>query len=103
VDPCAVKFKFAKGDLVRPKLLVISSATVGKNRSAQSLANTLFVVDKLIAYTDQKHSVGRSYRCVSVDTGEVQFFDEKDIALSREVERSLQQNNLVTFSDKEDI
>jgi hypothetical protein len=104
VDPRAVKFKFAKGDLVRPKLLVISSATVGEKRSAQSLADTLFVVDKLIAYTDQKHSVGRSYRCVSVDTGEVQVFDEKDIALSKEIERSsLQQNDLVTFSDKEDL
>jgi hypothetical protein len=39
-----------------------------------------------------------------VDTGEVQVFDEKDIALSREIERSsLQQNDLVTFSNKEDL
>jgi hypothetical protein len=100
VDPRSVKFKFSKGDLVRPKLLVISSATVGEKRSAQSLADTSFVVDKLIAYPDQKHSVGRAYRCVNVDTGEVQVFDEKDIALTREVERSLRD---LTFSAAEDV
>jgi hypothetical protein len=100
LDPRSVKFKFSKGDLVRPKLLAISSATVGEKRSARSLADTIFVVDKLIAYPDQKHSVGRSYRCISVDTGEVQVFDEKDIALTRKVE-GLQRD--LTFSDKEDV
>jgi hypothetical protein len=100
VDPRSVQFKFSKGDLVRPKLLAISSATVGEKRSARSLADTTFVVDKQIAYPDQKHSVGRSYRCVNVDTGEVQVFDQKDIALTREVERSRSE---VTFADEEDV
>ena len=82
VDPRMVNFKFSVGDLVRPKLLAISSAVVGEKRSAQSLANTVFEVDQQIAYVDQKHSVGRAYRCTNVETGETQVFDQKDIALT---------------------
>jgi hypothetical protein len=88
LDPRSIQFKFSLGDLVRPKLLAISSAVVGEKRSAQSLADTTFVVDEQIAYPDQKHRVGKAYHCINVQTGEKQTFDEKDIALTREIERA---------------
>jgi hypothetical protein len=82
LDPRLVSFKFSVGDLVRPKLLVTSSAVIGEKRSAKSLEDIVFVVDKQIPYVNQAHRVGRAYRCINVESGEEEIFDEWDIALT---------------------
>jgi hypothetical protein len=82
LDPRWVSFKFSVGDLVRPKLLVTSSAVVGEKRSAKSLEDAVFVVDEQIPYVNQAHRVGKAYRCINVETGEKEIFDEWDIALT---------------------
>jgi hypothetical protein len=83
VDPRLLRFKFRPGDLVRPKLLVTSSAVIGVKRSAVSLEKEIFEVREPLAFANQAGSVGKAYRCTGLRTGELQVFDEWDLALTR--------------------
>jgi len=84
IDSRLVKFKFELGALVRPKLVVTSSAVLGTKRSTVTLEQALFRVTKQHAYLTAANTVGRSYFCERVDKagGDSHFFDEQDLALS---------------------
>jgi hypothetical protein len=77
-----VKFKFAVGTVVRPKLLVTSSAAVGEKRSEVSLEADPFVIEEQIPFVSARLDVQRSYRCRNLLTGAEEIFEENDLAES---------------------
>jgi hypothetical protein len=84
ISPQMVSFKYPLGSIVRPKLIVTSSAVVGEKRSEVSLVNDPFVVTEHLAYVNARFEVGRAYRCVNRSTQQEDLFDEQDIAASIE-------------------
>ena len=83
LDPGLVDFAFNVGDLVRVKKVVTSSAVVGKEskRSEVNLGSEIFVIKKLEAYVTRAMTVGRAYKCIDIDSGKMEIFDEWDLAL----------------------
>ena len=77
-----VNFKYPINTIVRPKLIVTSSAVIGEKRSEVSLESDSFIVTKHIAYVNARFEIGRAYRCVNKRTQEVEIFDEDDLAES---------------------
>lgn len=83
-----VKFKFRKGDEVRPKLIAISSAVLGTKRSEVALSDAVFVVEEPVAYVTSGLGVNQAYKCLLRDDPEVvEVFDESDLALSAPAQR----------------
>jgi hypothetical protein len=82
INPSLVRFKYAVGSVVRPKLLVTSSAVVGEKRSEVSLEADAFVVTQQQAYVNARFEAGRAYRCVNLRTRQEEIFDESDLAES---------------------
>lgn len=82
VAPHTVSFKYPVNSLVRPKLIVTSSAVIGEKRSAISLEQDSFIVTEHIAYVNANFEIGRAYRCVNKRTREEEIFDEQDLAES---------------------
>lgn len=82
VSPRHVKFKFPVGTIVRPKLLITSSAVVGEKRSEISLEKDPFVITEQIPYVNARLEAARSYRCRNLRTQEEDVFDEHDLAQS---------------------
>jgi hypothetical protein len=82
VFPRPVKFKFPVGSIVRPKLIITSSAVVGEKRSEVSVERDYFVVTEHIPYVNARLDVGRAYRCLNPRTQEEEVFDEHDLAAS---------------------
>jgi len=82
ISPQLVSFKYPVGSVVRPKLIVTSSAVVGEKRSETSLVRDPFVVTEQLAYVNARFEVGRAYRCVNRSTREEEIFDEHDLAES---------------------
>ena len=81
VNPSLVKFKFAKGTLVRPKLIAVSSAVLGNKRSENALSDAVFVIEEQVAYVTSGLHVNQAYRCRQRDKPEsVEVFDEDDLA-----------------------
>lgn len=81
VNPDLVKFKFAKGTLVRPKLIAVSSAVLGIKRSEHALSDAVFVVEEPVAYVTSGLHVNQAYRCSLRDRPDtVEVFDESDLA-----------------------
>ena len=68
--------------MVRPKLIVTSSAVIGEKRSAISVEQDPFIITEHIAYVNARFEIGRAYRCVNVRTQEEEIFDEDDLAES---------------------
>ena len=81
-----VRFKYPEGSIVRPKLIVTSSAVVGEKRSEVSLEADAFVVTRQLAYVNARFEVGRAYRCTNRRTGQEEIFDQDDLAASAELE-----------------
>ena len=81
-----VRFKYPEGRIVRPKLIVTSSAVVGEKRSEVSLEADAFVVTRQLAYVNARFEVGRAYRCTNRRTGQEEIFDQDDLAASAELE-----------------
>ena len=75
-----VTFKFAIGDFIRPKLIVISSEVIGIKRSEVSLSDEIFIVKKQILYVSRTHTVERAYLVKSVATGKLETFSEDEIS-----------------------
>ena len=82
ISPRLVNFKFPVGTVVRPTLLVTSSAVVGEKRSEVSLEQDSFVVTEQLAYVNARFEVGRAYRCVNRRNQQEEIFDERDLAES---------------------
>jgi len=81
IDPRLVNFKYPIGTLVRPKLIVTSSAVLGVKRSQVTLEKAVFVVEKHIAYVSADFHVMKAYRCSRIDASdEIEIFDQSDIA-----------------------
>jgi len=81
-----VRFKYPEGSIVRPKLIVTSSAVVGEKRSEVSLEADPFLVTRQLAYVNARFEVGRAYRCTNRRTGQEEIFDQDDLAASAELE-----------------
>lgn len=88
ISPQLVSFKYPVGSVVRPKLIVTSSAVVGEKRSEVSLVRDAFVVTEHLAYVNARFEVGRAYRCANRSTREEEIFDEHDLAESSETATS---------------
>ena len=82
IAPQLVSFKYPVGAVVRPKLLVTSSAVIGIKRSEVNLEQEAFVVVEQIAYVARNFKIGRAYRCRNLATREEELFDEWDLAES---------------------
>jgi hypothetical protein len=82
IVPQTVNFKYLVNTIVRPKLIVTSSAAIGEKRSEISLESDPFIVTEHIAYVNARFEIGRAYRCVNLRTQEVEIFDEDDLAES---------------------
>lgn len=82
-DPGQVQFKFNVGDVVRPKLIAVSSAAIGTKRSETALADAKFQVVQRFAHVSSGLDLITSYKCVRIDgPQEEEVFEEDDIALS---------------------
>jgi hypothetical protein len=79
IDPRHVKFKYTVGANVRAKLIATSSAVLGTKHSMTNLEEEVFRIVERIPYVTKKLSVGVSYRCVGVTTGDTKVFDEDSI------------------------
>ena len=82
VAPQLVSFKYSVGTVVRPKLLVTSSAVIGIKRSEVNLEQQAFIITEQIAYVARNFKIGRAYRCSNLATREEEIFDEWDLAES---------------------
>jgi hypothetical protein len=82
IAPQTVNFKFPVNTVVRPKLIVTSSAVIGEKRSAISVEQDSFMVTEHIAYVNGRFEIGRAYRCLNFRTREEEIFDEDDLAES---------------------
>ncbi len=83
IAPQLVNFKYSVGAVVRPKLLVTSSAVIGIKCSEVNLEQDAFVITKQIAYVARNFKIGRAYRCSNLATREEEIFDEWDLAQSK--------------------
>ena len=82
-DPRQVQFKFNVSDVVRPKLIAVSSAAIGTKRSETALADAKFQVVQQFAHVSSGLDLIKSYRCVRIDgPHEEEVFEEDDIAPS---------------------
>jgi len=82
--PQLIQFKYPVGTVVRPKLLVTSSAVVGEKRSEINLETDSFVVTQHVPYVNARKEAARAYRCKNQRTDQEEIFDEKDLAESVE-------------------
>jgi hypothetical protein len=81
IAPNLVDFRYAVGMKVRPKLIITSSATVGEKRSEVNLKKDVYEIEKLVPFVTRDMTIGRAYKCLHVDTGETEVFEEDDLAL----------------------
>jgi hypothetical protein len=82
IAPTLVTFKFSVGDLVRPKLIITSSAVIGIKRSEITLEHQVYEIVKQLAYVTKAKTIGLAYRCRSLTDESIQVFDQQDVALS---------------------
>lgn len=82
IAPRLVQFMYPVGSIVRPKLIVTSSAVIGEKRSEVNLESDSFVVQEHIPYVNARLEIGRAYRCFNTRTREEEIFDEYDLAES---------------------
>jgi hypothetical protein len=80
IAPQLVNFKFPLGTFVRPKLIVTSSAVIGEKRSEINLEKDTFVVEEQLPFVNANLEIGNAYKCVNQRSGEVEIFDENDLA-----------------------
>lgn len=80
--PQLVRFKYPVGTIVRPKLIVTSSAVIGEKRSEITLEEDAFVVTQQVAYVNARSEASRAYRCLNQRTKKEEIFDENDLAES---------------------
>ena len=82
IAPQFATFKYSLGTEVRPKLLATSSQLLGVKHSETNLENSVYKIVENIPYVTSDLSVGQSYRCIDVRSGQQEIFDQKDIVPS---------------------
>jgi hypothetical protein len=80
IAPKLVPFRYSIGTLVRAKLIATSSDVLGNKRSEVNLTDDVFVIQQLVPYVTRKMTVGKAYKCTNIDTGQVEVFQEDEIA-----------------------
>ena len=79
IAPQFAKFRYAVGTEVRAKLISTSSQILGVKHSQTNLEEAVFCIVEAIPYVASDLSVGQSYRCVDVRSGQQEIFDQDDI------------------------
>lgn len=79
IDSRFVTFKFPVGTYVRAKLIVTSSAVIGEKRSETNLTEEVFRIEEAFPHVTKRMTIGKSYKCVDVRTGQEEIFDEDDL------------------------
>ena len=82
IAPQFATFKYSLGTEVRPKLLATSSQLLGIKHSETNLENSVYKIVENIPYVTSDLSVGQSYRCIDVRSGQQEIFDQDDIVPS---------------------
>jgi hypothetical protein len=82
IAPSLVSFDFQVGALVRAKLIATSSDVLGNKRSEMNLTDQVFVVEKRVPYITRKMTVGKAYKCRDIKSGDIEIFQEDEIALT---------------------
>ena len=79
IDPQFAKFRYAVGTEVRAKLIATSSKLLGVKHSETNLEDAVFRIVEAVPYVCSDLSVGKSYRCIEVRSGQQEIFDEDDV------------------------
>ena len=77
--PQFANFKYPVGTEVRAKLISTSSQILGLKHSETNLEEAVFRIVEAIPYVASDLSVGQSYRCIDVRSGQQEIFDQNDI------------------------
>jgi len=84
IAPQLVNFKYSIGTIVRPKLIVTSSAVIGEKRSEINLEQDPFRIEEQLPFVNANFEIGNAYKCINIKTGDIEIFDENDLAQSIE-------------------
>ena len=79
IAPQFANFRYPVGTEVRAKLISTSSQILGTKHSQTNLEEAVFRIVEAIPYVTSDLSVGQSYRCVDVRSGQQEIFDQYDI------------------------
>ncbi len=79
IDSRFVTFKYTVGTYVRAKLIVTSSAVIGEKRSETNVTEEVFRIEEAFPHVTKRMTIGKSYKCVDVRTGQEEIFDEDDL------------------------
>lgn len=82
IDPRFATFKYKVGSYVRAKLVVTSSAVIGEKRSETNLTEEVFRIEEAFPHVTKRMTIGKSYKCVDVRSGQAEIFDEEDLVLT---------------------
>ena len=82
ISPRLVDFQFAIGMYVRPKVITTSSAVLGLKHSEKTLTDDVFKILSLEPFVTRAHTIGKGYKCVNINTGDIEIWYEDDIALA---------------------
>lgn len=85
ISPKLVTFAYKIGDLVRAKLIATSSDVLGNKRSEINLTQEIYVIKELVPYVTRKMTLGKAYKCFDINNGNVEIFQEDELALSNTV------------------
>ena len=80
IAPELVSFLYPKNSLVRAKLISTSSDLLGNKRSEINLTNEVFIIKDKVPYVTRKMTIGKAYKCQNIQTGEIEIFQEDEIA-----------------------
>lgn len=80
IAPSLVSFKYKVGTMVRAKLIATSSDVLGNKRSEINLTQEVFVIKSVVPYVTRKMTIGKAYQCANIYSGEIEIFQEDEIA-----------------------
>ena len=89
VDPRLTKFQFNINDIVRPKIISISSEVIGTKRSEITVADDSFIIEKRSPYISRALTIEQMYQCKNLKTGEVDYFHASDIVLTQKTQYAI--------------
>ena len=75
------KFKYNLDTLIRVKKIATSSSVLEK-RSEITLDAPIFKILEQIAYLTAAGTIGIAYRCINIETGQEEIFDEAEITIT---------------------
>ena len=79
VHPQFVNFRYSVGTHVRAKLISTSSELIGVKHSETSLEDPIYKIVATIPYITRKLTLGKSYKCLKLRSGEQEIFEENDL------------------------